>query len=185
MINFPTNKSKNILITGRPRVGKSSLIKCCASWLGPRAGGFFTEEVQGEGIRGRSGFRLQTLDGQTGMLAEVDISSPYRLGRYGIHIEVLDHLAVPALLSALQDVNKEWILVDEIGKMEEQSEDLKKLLLKSLDSHKRVLASIRWHDSPFTRLIKAREDVGIFKLTVPNREECYLQIKKIISNQEG
>ena len=44
---------KNILITGRPRVGKTMLIKYAAEKLGDRAGGFYTEEIRGEGVRGR------------------------------------------------------------------------------------------------------------------------------------
>ncbi len=51
-----TMKAKNILITGRPRVGKTTLIKHFAKQLGGRAGGFYTEEIPGPGVRGRSGF---------------------------------------------------------------------------------------------------------------------------------
>lgn len=166
---------RHILITGRPRVGKTTLICHCARLLGNRAGGFFTEEMKGEGVRGRKGFKLTTLDGQEGILARADDPQPYRVGRYGVHLETLDRLGVPAVLQSIQ--NKEWILIDEIGKMEEGSFSFKQAVLQALDSPKRVLATIRWNDSPFTMEIKNRSDVGIFKLTVPGRERIYREIE--------
>jgi len=49
---------KNLLITGQPRVGKTTLIKWCLNYLEDNADGFYTEEIPGEGMRGRSGFYL-------------------------------------------------------------------------------------------------------------------------------
>lgn len=172
--------AKNILITGRPRVGKTTLIKHCAGILGERAGGFYTEEIRGEGVRGRRGFRLDTMDGKTGILAEVDVASSYRVGRYGVHLDVMDTLASAAIQAAIDE--KDWILIDEIGKMEEGSRRFKKVLIEALDSPKRVLATIRCHDSPFTYSIKQREDVELIKLTVPGREGIY---KDIVTWLEG
>ena len=169
---------KNILITGRPRVGKTTLIKHCAKILGDRAGGFYTEEIRGDGVRGRRGFSLTTLDGMHGVLAEVDAHSTYHVGRYGVHLDVMDAIAVPALRDAIE--NKEWILVDEIGKMEEGSVLFKKTLLEALDSSKHVLAAIRWRDSVYIKVIKQRDDVQIIKLTVPDREFITQEIMKII-----
>lgn len=171
---------KNILITGRPRVGKTTLLKTCARLLGKKAGGFYTEEIPGEGIRGRRGFRLVTLSGEMKILAEVDAESCYHVGRYGVHLDVLDEIAVPAVLHAIQDPMKGWILIDEIGKMEEGSQAFKKVLLQALDSPKRVLATIRWNDSPFTEAIKKRDDVILYKLTVPIRESIANTIKALI-----
>jgi nucleoside-triphosphatase len=163
-------KAKNILITGRPRVGKSTFIKSCAQLLHSKAGGFFTEEILGEGIRGRRGFRIVTLSGQTAILAEVNAQSSYHVGRYGIFLEVLDEIAVPTIYDSIASPAKSWILIDEIGKMEEGSDKFKQALLAALNSPKRVLATIRWNDSPFTEMIKERPDVEIVKMTVPNRE---------------
>jgi nucleoside-triphosphatase THEP1 len=174
--------AKNILITGRPRVGKSTLIKLCAQLLGSKAGGFYTEEISGEGIRGRRGFRLVTLAGESHILAEVDAESSYRVGRYGVFLEVLDQLAAPALFQAIENRHQPWILIDEIGRMEEGSEKFKQALLAALASSKRVLASIRWHDSPFTQAIKQREDVIIYKMTVPNRESLTRQVKNELTS---
>jgi nucleoside-triphosphatase THEP1 len=174
-------RKKNILITGRPRCGKTTLIKHFAQILGARGGGFYTEEVHGEGVRGRSGCRLVTLEGIEGMLAEVDFDSPFRLGRYGVNLEVMERLAVPAIEHALRDKNKKWILIDEIGKMEEGSDSFKKCVLAALDSTKSILAAIRLNDSDFTREIKKRKDVILIKLTVPDRELIYQNISSLMN----
>ncbi len=172
--------TKNIFITGRPRVGKSTLIKSFAQLLGEKAGGFYTEEISGEGIRGRRGFRLITLAGESHILAEVDAPSSYHVGRYGVFLDVMDKVGVPAIWQSIQDPHQTWILIDEIGKMEEGSEKFKEALLAALSSSKRVLATIRWNDSSFTQALKKRNDVVMYKITVPNREEMTRQLKSII-----
>lgn len=169
---------KNILITGRPRVGKTTLIKTAASLLGDRAGGFYTEEIPGEGVRGRRGFKIVTLDGRQGVLADVGIESGPHVGKYGVNLSDLDEIGVAALDEATEE--RDWIVIDEIGKMEEFSERFKKAVIDALDSEKRVLATIRRNDSPFTADIKSRPDVVLIKLTVPGREDTYSEVESLM-----
>lgn len=171
--------AKNILITGRPRVGKTTLIKNIAEILGGRAGGFYTEEIQGEGVRGRKGFRITTLDGREGILAEVGFESRHNVGKYGVNMSDLDEIGTAAIERAIQ--NKEWIVVDEIGKMEEFSARFRNAIMAALDSNKRVLATIRLHDSPFTSQIKSRPDVKLVRLTVPARDDILKSIEQQIA----
>jgi len=170
---------KNIFITGRPRVGKTSLIKECARLLGIRAGGFYTEEIQGEGVRGRKGFCLITLSGKKTILAEVDVPAHYHVGRYGIHLEVMDQIAVPALIEAIE--HKDWILIDEIGKMEEGSVLFKETVQKALNSSKHVLAAIRLRDDPFTKNLKERPDVQLIKITAENRDLVFKELSNLLN----
>jgi len=67
------------LLTGRPGAGKTSLIKQAVAGMRGKAGGFYTEEIRSEGVR--LGFRLVTLDGQSAILAHINIHSPYRLSK--------------------------------------------------------------------------------------------------------
>jgi nucleoside-triphosphatase len=177
-MKFKNQPHKNILITGRPRVGKTTLIKQCAEILGKKAGGFYTEEICGKGVRGRKGFQLITMAGVKAVLAEVDFASEYKVGRYGVHLDVMEKIAVPAILDGIQ--HKDWVLIDEIGKMEEGSLSFRNAVIQALDSSKRVLANIRWNDNEFTRRIKSRDDVTLIKLIVPTREEVYQMMNEYL-----
>jgi nucleoside-triphosphatase len=71
---------KNILITGQPGIGKTTLIKKLSDelkYLHPV--GFYSTEIREEGIR--KGFELISLSGRKGLLSHTDIRSPCRVGR--------------------------------------------------------------------------------------------------------
>jgi len=77
---------KNLLITGLPGVGKTTLIKKLSEALkGFHPIGFYTEEIREEGVRG--GFELIDLDGRRGLLSHRDIRSPYKVGQYRVDIK--------------------------------------------------------------------------------------------------
>ncbi|HUX76194.1 MAG TPA: nucleoside-triphosphatase, partial [Anaerolineae bacterium] len=40
---------RTLLLTGRPGIGKTTVIKAAAASLGERAGGFYTEEIRESG----------------------------------------------------------------------------------------------------------------------------------------
>jgi nucleoside-triphosphatase len=75
---------QTLILTGRPGIGKTTIIKAVIAQLGDRAGGFYTEEILGPG--GRKGFRLITLDGQSAVIAHVDFKSRSQVGRYGVKV---------------------------------------------------------------------------------------------------
>ena len=88
------------LLTGRPETGKTNLVKQVAAQIKGKAGGFYTEEIRSQGTR--EGFRLVTLDGKETVLAHINIHSPYRVSKYGVSIDALDRVGVPALHKAAQ-----------------------------------------------------------------------------------
>ena len=96
----------NILLTGPPRVGKTTLILNILSELNaifPTLDryGFYTQELlsKDKKQRGRVGFGITTLDGQQGTLAHVDLrrSSRYHVGKYGIDLRTFELLALEQL----------------------------------------------------------------------------------------
>ncbi len=157
----------NILITGRPGIGKTTLIKELAEKLAGKAIGFYTEEIRKEGTR--TGFRVKTLDGKTGILASVDIQSPYRVGKYKVDLEGFERVVLPVIESALKETK--IIIIDEIGPMELYSTKFKELSLKAFDFSNPVVATIKQKSSPFTGALKTRSDVAIYVLEHNNREE--------------
>ncbi|MCX8127048.1 MAG: AAA family ATPase, partial [Dehalococcoidia bacterium] len=92
-------KTKAILITGKPGCGKTTLLRRAVAESGVAAGGFYTEEVREHGER--QGFRIVTLDGRSAVLSYVGIRSPYRVGRYGVDLVALESVAVPAIYGAI------------------------------------------------------------------------------------
>ncbi len=89
-----------LLLTGRPRIAKTTLIRKVIGALGERAGGFFTEEARDDSGQ-RIGFRIETLSGETGWLVRLGSKEKYCLGKYGVDVEELERLGVSAVRQAL------------------------------------------------------------------------------------
>jgi nucleoside-triphosphatase len=169
---------KNILVTGFPGCGKTTLIKEILKELKLDAGGFFTEEIREKGIR--KGFKIITLDGKEGILAHVDIKSPYRISRYGVNIKDLEEIGVKSILKGIKE--NRIIIIDEIGKAEMLSKKFRKTVLMALNSQKKVLGTIKFTYDPFTERIKKRKDTVVFNLTKRNRNEIKRKIEELIRN---
>ena len=165
----------NILITGKPGCGKTTLIKQIIEELNLNVGGFYTQEMR---IGGRRvGFKIISVDGNESILAHVDIKSPYRVSKYGVNIESIEKIGVKSILKALEE--NDVIVIDEIGKMELFSPRFKEVVNKALNSEKMLLATILLAPNPFTDKIKRRQDVKLFYLTPENREKVKEEIKAI------
>lgn len=168
----------HILLTGNPRTGKTTLIKRIVKDLRHPCGGFYTEEIAREGKR--VGFRIKTLNGKEGILAMKGLRSRFRLGKYGINIKDLEEIGVKAVMEALE--NRDFIIIDEIGKMELFSQKFKDIVLKALDSGKRLIGVIHAADLGFLKSIKARGDVTLFEVDLSNHEEIMGKITSLISS---
>jgi len=70
----------NILLTGRPGVGKTTLIMRVVRGLGEISiSGFYTQEIRSAGRR--RGFQAITLEGRQAILAHIESKSPLRVSR--------------------------------------------------------------------------------------------------------
>jgi nucleoside-triphosphatase len=155
-----------LLLTGRPGVGKTSLIREAIAVSGVRAGGFYTEEVRGQGVR--VGFDIVTLDGGRGVLSRVDLNSPCRVGRYKVDGESLERLGVAAIESAVQECDT--VVVDEIGEMELFSSAFREAVLKAIRDGTQVLGTVMLRSHPWADELKQRRDVSIVEITTRNRD---------------
>ncbi len=155
------------LLTGRPGVGKTSLIKQAIAGMKGTAGGFYTEEIRSQGVR--EGFRLVTLDGQDTILAHVNIHSPYRVSKYGVDIDNLDRVGVLALHRAAQQCD--LVVIDEIGKMELFSPNFREAVLQIIDGGRKVLGTIMLSPEPRADAIKRKPQVRLLTVTRANHRE--------------
>jgi nucleoside-triphosphatase len=163
---MPQSKT-TFLLTGRPGCGKTTLIRRLVEGLGVPAGGFYTEEIRRAGRR--EGFALITLDGQTATLASVHSPSRRRVSKYGVNVESIDEVGVPAVEQATE--RAALVVIDEIGKMELLSNRFRQAVLSALESGKPVLASIMLAPQPWADAIKARPEAEVILLTEANRSQ--------------
>jgi len=149
------------LLTGRPGTGKTSLIKEAAARMAGRAGGFYTEEIRNRGVR--EGFRLITLDGKEVVLSRTGMRGPYRVGKYGVDIEALNAVGVPAVIRAIE--RADLVVIDEIGRIELFSEAFREAVDRAIGSGRKVLGTIMLNSHPWADEIKKRPGVELLSLT--------------------
>jgi len=159
--------SKNILITGYPGVGKTTLLKRLIDKLDCLVGGFYTHEMLVHGKR--CGFYITDFEGNQMVMASEKSKSPYRVNKYGVNIEAFEKIGIPAMERVLEQ--SYLIVIDEIGRMEMFSPKFCEKLREVFDSDKPLLATIKKIDCELTKELKAREDVQIFEVTPQNRNE--------------
>lgn len=171
-----TSGQRNILITGFPGVGKTTLIvKLTEALRHMKPVGFYTEEIRERGSR--KGFELADFTGRRMVLSHVDIRSRERVSKYGVDI--------PGFESFLDDLNlldltASLIIIDEIGKMECLSAEFRRLIVDLLDSPKQVVATIALKGTPVIEEVKRRPDVEILEITPYNREKLLGDIIKLL-----
>ena len=161
----------NILITGPPRCGKSTLIEKVVSRIERPVTGFFTREIKGKGRR--VGFSINTLDGREGILAHENIKSQLRVGKYGVNLKDIEAIAVPSMIPTRR---MQIVVIDEIGKMECFSRLFKETLIRILGSSNRMIGSIAEKGDHFIQRIKERDDAMVIMITTQNRDILVDQI---------
>lgn len=171
---------KNVLLTGRPGVGKTTVIRRIIEQLaGWEVCGFYTQELRQGGRR--TGFQVVTLDGRLGRLAEAGFDSPYQVSRYGVDVEDFERVVLPALTASQADL----IIIDEIGKMECFSQAFQRAVQEALEGPIPVLGTIGRGGGPFMRSVRGREDVQLIEVTRSNREELPGRLAQMLIESRG
>ena len=169
----------NILFTGSPGCGKTTLIKKIVEGLQTPSTGFITQEIREKGKR--VGFAINTLDEKEALLAHINVSGQYRVGRYGVVLESVDDVAVPAMIPG--NLN-EWVVIDEIGKMECFSSLFKKTVLDVLNMPNVVIGTISLRGDHFIKEIKGRSDVLVVEISEKNRDELPNTYDKLLKQTD-
>ena len=161
---------RTLLLTGRPGVGKTTVIKRAARALGDQAGGFYTEEIRGDDGR-RVGFRLATLKGEEAVMAHVDLRDQGRprVSRYGVDVAAIERVGVAALQEAM--TSNRVVIVDEIGKMELFCNAFKEVVKQAVEGDARILGTVMNSRRPWVDELKARDRVTVWEVTVENRDD--------------
>jgi nucleoside-triphosphatase len=163
---------RTVLLTGRPGVGKTTLIQKWISAHKGRCGGFYTQELRQSGAR--VGFEIVTLDGHRALLAHVQRRGAPRVGKYGVYVEHVEAVAVPAIARAT--VESDYVIIDEIGKMELLCEAFRAAVITAVDSSKRVLGTVMQHGDRWVEALKSHRNVTVLTVTIQNREHLFDQL---------
>ena len=165
---------KALLLTGVPGSGKTTLVLEAVKSLGHRAAGFYTTEVREAGKR--TGFEIVTLDAQRALLSHVRLSSPRRVGRYGVDVAALDRVGVAALRKAAHPGF--CAVVDEIGRMELFSDAFREAVLEVLDRSDKVLGTIMATPHPWADQIKKDPRVKVLEIDRGTRQTVLRQVRR-------
>ncbi len=157
--------TRNLLITGVPGIGKSTLIKKLIGELkSAKPVGFFTEEIRIDGTR--KGFELISLDGRKRNLAHIDCRSRFLVGKYRVNVygfeKFLDRLDLAGSPGRM-------VIIDEIGKMECLSQKFREIVEELLDQDRVVVATVSRDGGGFMEAVRRREDITLLDMTKRNR----------------
>jgi nucleoside-triphosphatase len=96
--------AKNLLLTGKPGCGKTTVVCRTVELLrNCRLAGFYTQEIRHRGRR--TGFRAVGLGGASAVLAHIDFRGAHRVGRYGVDIKAFEQLLSEEILKAEDEVD--------------------------------------------------------------------------------
>ncbi|HEY62373.1 MAG TPA: NTPase [Anaerolineae bacterium] len=169
---------KVFLLTGRPGIGKTTIIQQILHKVPYSKGGFFTQEIR-EGNK-RVGFSIVTLDGQQEVFAHVKFPKKYHIGKYGVDLGVLNSIGVISIRKAMED--NDLVVIDEIGAMELLSVEFVEILKVVLESGVPVLGTIMQRNHPVANWIKSRKDVMLIEVNLQNREKMAIDIIKMLTD---
>ncbi len=153
-----------IAITGRPGVGKSTVIAKVVEELDANVSGIQCSEIRSEGKR--VGFKIQDLaTGRAGVLSHVECSGP-AVGKYHVNLADLDDIGTNAIKKA---ANCDLMVIDEIGPMELKSRHFVSAVEHVLDLDQDMLVVLH-HSSRHSLARRIREEFRIITVNEQNRD---------------
>jgi nucleoside-triphosphatase len=154
-----------LLLTGRPGVGKTTVLRAAAQQLASfRLVGFYTEEIRAG--RERRGFRLVTFGDEGAIIAHVDLPAP-RVSKYGVDVATIDRFAASLRPSTSRSG---LYLIDEIGKMECLSAAFVEATRRLIESGHPLVATVAQRGGGFIDEVKHRRDVEVWDVTPTTRD---------------
>ncbi len=158
--------AKNILLTGLPRVGKTTVIQKILARGKVKYGGFYTQALDPEARR--RNFKLVTLEGNNREFSRKELIRRFEVEELlGLDLEELEKSGVEAIRRAL--VRCQVVVIDEIGRHEALSVPFRQAVEQALDSARPVLASVPLYGTPYIEGLKARADVQVIEVTGETR----------------
>lgn len=172
-----------VLLSGEPRVGKTTALKKIIQMVGEHnCIGFYTEEVRDE--FDRVGFDCVNLDGRRLRIADVNLHSDVRMGRYGIDIEAFEEFALKSL--SIANTSK-FFIIDEIGPIQFLSSKFKLHINNILTGQYFIIGTIFYNTHPDIDKIKNTPGIKIYTMTRENNDtilkSVFHEIQRLIDGR--
>ena len=181
-------------ITGLPRSGKSAVMEKVLDMLTderqremtmrgivrehPLLGGVRTEPLLENGER--LGYKvINIVTEEEGVIAHKSIDSRLRVLGYGLNMEELERVAIPAIQYAVDPC--EVLVIDEIGKFSVESEAFVSAVRSALEVDMPTLLTLHKKSRhPLLQDIRRRDDGRILEVTPVNRALLPYKIHKLM-----
>lgn len=157
----------NILLTGTPHVGKSTVISRFREQYSGMLSGIITQEVLNQ--EERVGFEAISMNGEKRLLAHTTlIQSPAVVGRYKVDTRVIDSFVVPELKR--EAYNEDVVtIIDEIGRIQASSPLFLSTVAEVFAGDSSVLGSLDAEDEPWAYSFKTSAGTILVEVTERNR----------------
>jgi nucleoside-triphosphatase THEP1 len=160
--------TKNIFLTGKKHVGKTTALNAFLAALAPEnaPGGFITEWNAA-----RDCLRMHALSsGEAAVIAQMSG------GRLTAHPDVFDTFGVSALNASR---SRPLVIMDELGRLEAAAHVFQAAVLELLaDPRTRVLGVLQQGSGEFTQTIAALPNVTVLEVTELNRNGIPSELEK-------
>lgn len=167
-----------LLITGRPKSGKSTILSELVAGVSSRRG-FITKELVKD--HHRIGFVVEDMNGLSAVLAQTQNPTSLQVGRFYIHPEILAQFT----RNLSHPKTGELLYLDEVGQMQLYSNQFRLLVEAYLDAQNDFLATITSvYSDEFTTRIFSRDNVILFQLTETNRNEVKKSLNIALNNKD-
>ena len=173
--------SRRIFLTGRPGIGKTSVLLRVIKILkdeGLLVGGMISQEAR----RGatRIGFRLIDIaNGRDGWLAHIHQKSGPSVGKYRVNLHDLQHIGILAIQSAIDTADV--VVIDEVGPMELFSTAFKEAVTRAIESSKILIGVLHYRArDPLISTIRTTPYIHIVEVTLMNRQHLHKTIIHMI-----
>ena len=180
-----SDKLRVILLTGRPGVGKTTVVNRVHehySENGFKIEGLTTREIREGGVR--TGFMITDLaSGREGWLAKKDLTAGPRVGSYVVVSDDLEKIGVAALERSMSGA-ADLVIVDEIGPMEMTSISFRNSISRVLNGYRAVVATVKF-GSRYPEVEEIRQKSAQWEITKENREAIYRRIIRQVDDWIG